>query len=222
MDIKMIKVSRKGGYCLTVLKNVLGFLDPNNLLLMPVLRSQQQWLKVFQRSLVRQGQVNLLQKEGEKKRIFFALRHENTIPGNFLWKGKVPLQCSGVGKELLQVPQLWPLLLSRLVLFLSPSFQGSCLDPAVVSALHGSAGNATPLHLENLSIHWVCLWAGSDQGMLRKVVSVPDSFSSGCWLVTLSVLQWARDWVSCPLLAYWLPACLCCIKHKVMNLKSKL
>lgn len=79
MDIKMINVGRKGGYCLIILKNMLGLLGPNNLLLMPVLRSQKQRLKVFQRSLVRQGQVNLLQKEVD----FFALRHKNTIPGNF-------------------------------------------------------------------------------------------------------------------------------------------
>lgn len=54
----------------------------------------------------------------------------------------------GGGKELLQVTQL-----SSLVVFLPPSFQGSCADPAVVSTPCGSAGNAAPLHMEDLSIH---------------------------------------------------------------------
>lgn len=99
------------------------------------------------------GQAGQPLARKKAKRDFFALRHKNKIPGNFFLKRKGSPPCSGVEKELLQVPQLQAVLLSSLVLFLSPSFQGSCFDPAVVSASCGSAGNAPPLHLENLSIH---------------------------------------------------------------------
>lgn len=71
MDIKMINVGRKGEYCLIIMKNMLGLLDPNKLLML-VLRNQQQWLEVLQRSLVRQGQVNLLQKKKPKRRGVFC------------------------------------------------------------------------------------------------------------------------------------------------------
>lgn len=50
---------------------MLGLLDSNKLLML-VLRNQQQWLEVLQRSLVRQGQVNLLQKKKPKRRGVFC------------------------------------------------------------------------------------------------------------------------------------------------------
>lgn len=103
------------------------------------------------------GSGQPLAKKKAKRRGFFSFRHKNTIPGNFFLRRKGSFPRSGVGKEPLQVPQLQAVLLSSLVLFLSPSFQGSCVDPAVVPAPCGSAGNAPPLHLENLPIHRVCL-----------------------------------------------------------------
>lgn len=68
-DRKIIKVNRKGENCLVILKNVFGSLGRNRLLLTLVLRSQQQWLEVLQRSLVRQGQISVLQY-GEKQQVF--------------------------------------------------------------------------------------------------------------------------------------------------------
>lgn len=94
-----------------------------------------------------------LAKKKANRRGAFALRHKNTIPRSSFLKRKGPVPCSGVGKELLQVPQLQAVQLSSLAVFLPPSFQGSCVDPAVVPAPRGSAGNAAPLHLEDLSIH---------------------------------------------------------------------
>lgn len=89
MDIKIIKVGRNGGYCLIILKNLLGLLDPNNLLLTLVLRNQQQWLEVLHRSLVRQGQVNLLQKRRQKEEVFFPLGTRIQFLETSSWEGKV-------------------------------------------------------------------------------------------------------------------------------------
>lgn len=141
----MIKVGRKGGYCLIIWKNMLGLTGLSNLLLTLVLKEPAAMVGSASEVSGQAGSGQPLARK-KAKRDFFALRHKNKIPGNFFLKRKGSPPCSGVEKELLQVPQ-------HLVLFLSPSFQGSCVDPAVVSAPRGSAGNAPPLHLENLSIH---------------------------------------------------------------------
>lgn len=147
----MIKVGRKEGYCLIIWKNMLGLTGLSNLLLTLVLKEPAAMVGSASEVSGQAGSGQPLARK-KAKRDFFALRHKNKIPGNFFLKRKGS-PYSGVEKELLQVPQLQEVLLSSLVLFLSPSFQGSCVDPAVVSAPRGSAGNAPPLHLENLSIH---------------------------------------------------------------------
>lgn len=155
--MKMIRVDRKGRNCLLILNSTFGSLGPNKLLLMLVLRSQQRWLEVLQqRSLVRQSQINLSQYAG-KMRVFCDpqylgirtpfLKKRGPSPVFRVRKGAVAgcLSCSHCSAA------------QHTGSGFVPSFQGSCLDPAVVSALCCSPGNAPTLHLENLSIHRVRL-----------------------------------------------------------------
>lgn len=168
-DVKMMKADGKGWNCALTLKNLFGPLGPNKLL-PQVLKRWQWWLEALQ-SRVRSPLATGWKEVGVL--LFLIFRHQNTFSEN-IFPGRERSLLSFQGQERRSgISQLlWPLQLTRLFLFLFPSFQGSRFDPKVVPALCCSSGNAPTLHLENLSIHWVCLWAGSDQGkVLRKRVS---------------------------------------------------
>lgn len=87
--------------------------------------------------------------------LYLMFRHQNTFSENLLLeergvssvvKVRKGAQQGGTSAGAATEAQ-------QVVLVLFPSFQGSCSDPKVVSALRCSPGNAPTVHLENLSIH---------------------------------------------------------------------